>query len=96
MALTTLANERGAIGGDGFGGSGLLHFARLRELARTFALDADPHVRRLLVEVWIGIAIPEEWGIGRRCVDRAVRYARERVVFGRPIGEHVLGLPRSY
>ena len=27
-------------------------------------------------------------GIGRRCLERAVKYAGERVVFGRPIGKN--------
>lgn len=60
VALTTLANERGAIGGDGFGGSGLLNFTRLREMARVFAHEGDSHVRGLLTEVWMGLAVAKQ------------------------------------
>ena len=57
VALTTLANERGAIGGDGFGGSGLLNFARLAEMARVFGRADDPCVREQLAKVWIGLGV---------------------------------------
>ena len=51
VALTTLMNERAAIGagGGGGGGGGLLH--RAIEMARAFGLTSDPLVRQKLADL---------------------------------------------
>jgi len=46
VALTTLANERGAIGSGGFGGKGLLSLDRLSALLRHTETVADPVIRQ--------------------------------------------------
>jgi acyl-CoA dehydrogenase len=51
VALTTLMNERAAIGAGG--GSGINLYARLIEMVRHFGLDADPIVRNELANLLI-------------------------------------------
>jgi alkylation response protein AidB-like acyl-CoA dehydrogenase len=53
VAITTLSNERAAIGGDGFGGAGLLNFERYRQMVEVFGRADDPVVRQQLVELLI-------------------------------------------
>ena len=50
VALTTLMNERAAIGGGPSRGGG---FTRLREMARHFGLADDPLVRQKLIDIYI-------------------------------------------
>jgi alkylation response protein AidB-like acyl-CoA dehydrogenase len=52
VALTTLSNERNAIGGEGFGGSGLLDVARYIAMARQFGRDGDPIVRQEIAALY--------------------------------------------
>ena len=52
VALTTLMNERAAIGGGGVG-SGSVGVARLRELADHFGLAEDPLTRQRLADVYV-------------------------------------------
>ena len=57
VALTTLMNERLAIGG-GFLGSGMLGFGgRLQQLARQLGAAGDPTVRQQLARVFIGVQV---------------------------------------
>jgi alkylation response protein AidB-like acyl-CoA dehydrogenase len=53
VALTTLMNERAAIGAGGGGGGGINLYARAIEMVRHFGLDADPVVRDRLADVII-------------------------------------------
>jgi alkylation response protein AidB-like acyl-CoA dehydrogenase len=53
VAITTLSNERAAIGGDGFGGAGLLNFDRYRQMVQVFGLADDPVVRQRLADLLI-------------------------------------------
>src|SRR5579872_374615 len=58
VALTTLMNERAAIGGGlggAGGGSGSLH--RLFDLARHFGATSDPLVRQRLADTWINMQV---------------------------------------
>ena len=57
VALTTLANERTAIGGEGFGGSGLLRFERYVAMARAFGMERDPVVRQHLADSYASLRI---------------------------------------
>jgi alkylation response protein AidB-like acyl-CoA dehydrogenase len=56
VALTTLMNERMAIGGGGVGG-GLNLANRLQALARHMGAADDPHVRQQLAEVMIRMSV---------------------------------------
>jgi alkylation response protein AidB-like acyl-CoA dehydrogenase len=56
VALTTLMNERAAIGGGG-GGAGVVGTQRLIELARKMGRDKDPLVRQALAEIYANGAI---------------------------------------
>src|SRR3954470_3570184 len=51
VALTTLMNERAAIGGGGGGGMGLASIVRLQEMVRHFGLAEDPITRQHLMDV---------------------------------------------
>jgi acyl-CoA dehydrogenase len=51
VALTTLMNERAAIGGGGGGGTGLPTTARLNETARAMGKAKDPLVRQQLADI---------------------------------------------
>jgi alkylation response protein AidB-like acyl-CoA dehydrogenase len=53
VAITTLSNERAAIGGEGFGGAGLLNFDRYRQMVRVLGRAEDPVVRQQLVDLLI-------------------------------------------
>jgi alkylation response protein AidB-like acyl-CoA dehydrogenase len=53
VAITTLSNERAAIGGDGFGGAGLLNFDRYRQMVQVFGLADDAVVRQRLADLLI-------------------------------------------
>jgi alkylation response protein AidB-like acyl-CoA dehydrogenase len=53
VALTTLMNERAAIGGGSAGGAGLMATGRLIELVRHAGRASDPLVRQQLVDVFI-------------------------------------------
>ncbi len=53
VALTTLMNERAAIGGSGGGGVGLPTTTRLIELTRALGRSQDPLIRQQLAEVII-------------------------------------------
>ena len=52
VALTTLMNERAAIGGGG-AGLGNLGFSRFREMARHYGLAADPITRQRLADIYV-------------------------------------------
>ena len=53
VALTTLMNERAAIGAGSAGGSGLMATARLVELLRVLGKDKDPLLRQQLADIYI-------------------------------------------
>ena len=52
VALTTLMNERAAIGGGG-AGVGTLNFARFIELAQHLGVNRDPVIRQSMADVYI-------------------------------------------
>jgi alkylation response protein AidB-like acyl-CoA dehydrogenase len=51
VALTTLMNERAAIGAGGGGGGGINMYARVIEMVRHYGLDTDPLVRNELANL---------------------------------------------
>jgi alkylation response protein AidB-like acyl-CoA dehydrogenase len=53
VALTTLMNERAAIGGGGAGVGGILGPSRVIDLLQHFGTSQDPVVRQLLADVYI-------------------------------------------
>jgi acyl-CoA dehydrogenase len=53
VALTTLMNERAAIGGGGAGLGGVMNLQRLVELAQHHGKASDPVVRQQLADIWI-------------------------------------------
>ncbi|MBI4883448.1 MAG: acyl-CoA dehydrogenase family protein [Actinobacteria bacterium] len=53
VALTTLMNERAAIGAGGGGGGGVNMYTRVIEMVRHFGLDSDPLVRDELADLLI-------------------------------------------
>jgi acyl-CoA dehydrogenase len=53
VALTTLMNERAAIGAGGGGGGGVNLYSRLVEMVKAFGLDNDPLVRNQLANLLI-------------------------------------------
>ena len=53
VALTTLSNERSAIGGEGFGGAGVLDMDRYRQMLVHFGRQDDPVLRNLLADLYI-------------------------------------------
>jgi len=57
VALTTLMNERAAIGGGGGGGQGLLSIPRLRQMLEHFGVRDDAVIRDELVKVWAGFQV---------------------------------------
>lgn len=89
VTMTTLANERSAIGGSGLGGSGVLSSDRLIAMVRHFGLAADPVLRQEVAALLIEL--------------RLARYTRLRVeaarTAGRPPGPEMslakLGLARN-
>ena len=52
VALTTLMNERAAIGGGG-AGFGAIDFTRFIEMIRHYDLDKDPIIRQRLADVYV-------------------------------------------
>jgi alkylation response protein AidB-like acyl-CoA dehydrogenase len=64
VAITTLSNERNAIGGEGFGGAGLLDIERYKSLALRFNKRNDPAIRQRLASLYIG--------------SRVAKYTRQR------------------
>jgi acyl-CoA dehydrogenase len=53
VALTTLMNERAAIGAGGGGGGGINLHARLIEMVKAFGLNTDPLIRNELANLLI-------------------------------------------
>lgn len=53
VAITTLSNERNAIGGEGFGGAGLLDIERYKAMLRHFGLADDPLMRQRLAQLYV-------------------------------------------
>ncbi len=56
VALTTLMNERAAIGG-GSGGVGTMSFTRFKELARYVGADEDPIARQRLADIYVRMTV---------------------------------------
>ena len=56
VALTTLMNERAAIGGGG-AGVGSISITRLVELARHLGVDEDPMVRQRLADIFVRTSV---------------------------------------
>jgi alkylation response protein AidB-like acyl-CoA dehydrogenase len=52
VAITTLMNERGAVGGAGFGGSGILNLDRYRAMIEQFGRADDPLIRQQLAHLY--------------------------------------------
>ena len=57
VAMTTLLNERGAVGAPGTGGSGILRHDRLVTLAHETGRADDPVVRQELARIYIALAV---------------------------------------
>lgn len=57
VALTTLSNERKAIGGDGFGGAGLLRAERYEQMVTALGLSDDKVVRQELADLLIHLKV---------------------------------------
>lgn len=57
VALTTLMNERAAIGGGGLGVGSGVGLQRLREIALHFGRDEDPVVRQKLADIYIRLTV---------------------------------------
>jgi alkylation response protein AidB-like acyl-CoA dehydrogenase len=57
VAITTLMNERAAVGSAGTGGSGILSSARLIAMARELGVANDPIARQELADVYIRLAV---------------------------------------
>jgi alkylation response protein AidB-like acyl-CoA dehydrogenase len=72
VALTTLMNERGAIGSTTAAGQNILSIVRLVELARRCGRDDDAAVRQAITRAHIGLA--------------TARYTRQRVTAHRQAG----------
>ena len=64
VALTTLGNERAAVGGDGFGGSGLLSQERYIQMARALGRSEDANVRQLLADLIVNLRVAK-WNANR-------------------------------
>jgi len=64
VALTTLGNERAAVGGDGFGGSGLLSQDRYIQMSRALGLSDDANVRQLLADLIVNLRVAK-WNANR-------------------------------
>jgi alkylation response protein AidB-like acyl-CoA dehydrogenase len=56
VALTTLMNERAAIGGGG-AGVGAVSFTRIVELARHLGVDEDPMIRQRLADFYVRTSV---------------------------------------
>ncbi len=56
VALTTLMNERAAIGGGG-AGVGTMSMTRFLEMARYYGVDGDPLIRQALADVYIRMSV---------------------------------------
>jgi alkylation response protein AidB-like acyl-CoA dehydrogenase len=52
VAITTLSNERGAVGGAGFGGSGVLNTDRYRVMIQELGRAADPLIRQQFADLY--------------------------------------------
>ena len=72
VTMTTLSNERSAIGGGGLGGSGVLSSERLMAMVRHFGLAQDPVIRQEIAALLIEL--------------RLARYTRLRVEAARKAG----------
>jgi alkylation response protein AidB-like acyl-CoA dehydrogenase len=57
VALTTLMNERAAIGAGGGGGSGMVSTARLIELLNHFGSSSDPVLRQELMQLHVNLTV---------------------------------------
>jgi alkylation response protein AidB-like acyl-CoA dehydrogenase len=57
VAITTLMNERAAVGGAGTGGAGILSVGRFVALARHLGLDRDPLARQELADLHIRLSV---------------------------------------
>jgi alkylation response protein AidB-like acyl-CoA dehydrogenase len=69
VALTTLLNERGAIGDDGFGGYGLLDIQRYVSLLRAFDRVDDPVARDRLADLYANLQVAK-WSRLRMAANR--------------------------
>jgi alkylation response protein AidB-like acyl-CoA dehydrogenase len=89
VAMTTLSNERAAIGGEGFGGSGLLSWDRYVEMVRALGASRDPSVRQELVALFVELRVARLTGL-RAAANRRVGRAGPEGSFGK------LALTRNY
>jgi alkylation response protein AidB-like acyl-CoA dehydrogenase len=89
VAMTTLSNERAAIGGDGFGGSGLLSPDRYVEMVRALGATGDPQVRQALMALFVELRVARQTGL-RAAANRRAGRAGPEGSFGK------LALTRNY
>jgi acyl-CoA dehydrogenase len=68
VALTTLMNERAAIGAGGAGGGSPGTTNRILETVRHFGLDSDPIVRQELVDIYVRMRVASY--TNQRAMDR--------------------------
>jgi alkylation response protein AidB-like acyl-CoA dehydrogenase len=73
VALTTLSHERAAVGGEGFGGVGLLRPERYIEMIKAFDLDRDPAIRDELARLVIEMRVAKLNGLRATAARRAGR-----------------------
>jgi alkylation response protein AidB-like acyl-CoA dehydrogenase len=57
VAMTTLANERTALGDEGFGGAGLFRVERYVDMARALGMDCDQVTRDRLAELYCHLRV---------------------------------------
>jgi alkylation response protein AidB-like acyl-CoA dehydrogenase len=60
VALTTLSNERSAIGAEAFGGHGIFRLERYRSMVRHFGLADDRLVRQKLADLYIHLEVAKQ------------------------------------
>lgn len=73
VALTTLSHERAAVGGEGFGGAGLLSVERYVKLLRAFERDTDPVARQALARLVCELRVAKLNGLRAMAARRAGR-----------------------
>ena len=73
VALTTLSHERAAVGGDGFGGAGLLSAERYVQMLRAFGRTTDPVVRQALARLVCELRVAKLNGLRATAARRAGR-----------------------
>ncbi|GIU85182.1 MAG: acyl-CoA dehydrogenase [Acidimicrobiales bacterium] len=89
VAITTLMNERAAIGAGAGGGFGLANLERLRAMVRHFGVADDPVIRQRLADVYIG------WQVAKLTNQRALDKLRAGQAPGPELSTAKLSLTRN-